>query len=126
MGVVYYANYFAFFEAARVELLRDLGLSYREFEERGAVAAVVEATCRYRAPAHFDDLLLIRTRLVDLKRASFAFEYEIVREEDGLLIALGRTSHACLDRQSLRPVGLPEDARRVLALRAETGSRLAV
>lgn len=114
LGVVYYANYLAFFEAARVEFLRDQGLDYRALEARGLAAPVVEARCRYRAPARFDDLLVIRTRLAELKRATFTFEYQVLREPDGALIAEGRTLHACVERASLRPVPLPADVRRAL------------
>lgn len=115
MGVVYYANYLAFFEAARVELLRDLGIDYRALEEQGMAAPVSEASCRYRLPARFDDLLIIRTRVADVRRASFAFEYEVVREADGALVAHGRTAHACVRLDTLRPVPLPGEIREKLA-----------
>lgn len=109
MGVVHHANYLAYFEAGRVELLRSVGISYRDLEQRGFLAPVVEVTCRYRAPAYFDDLLLVRTRLAEARPARFAFEYDIVREADETLVAQGRSLHACLDRTTLRPVRIPED-----------------
>ena len=111
MGVVYYANYLAYFEVGRVEFLRAAQADYRSIEANGAVAAVTKAECRYLAPARFDDLLAIDTRAADLGRASLRFEYEIRREPDGVLLAEGFTEHACLDRQTLRPVRLPLEVR---------------
>jgi acyl-CoA thioester hydrolase len=115
MGVVYYANYLAFFEVGRVEYLRAAGADYRVLEVRGLVAAVTRADCRYRQPARFDDLLAIHTRGAALGRVSFRFEYEIRREPDGLLLAEGYTEHALLDRQTLRPVRLPSAVLAALA-----------
>ena len=114
MGVVYYANYLAYFEVGRVEFLRAAQADYRSIEANGAVAAVTRAECRYLAPARFDDLLAIDTRAADLGRASLRFEYEIRREPDGALLAEGFTEHACLDRQTLRPVRLPLEVRRAI------------
>ena len=111
MGVVYYANYLRYFEVARVEYLRLLGHDYRSMEQDGIVVAVTEAVCRYHQPARFDDLLQLRCRIVDVRRASLAFEYEIVREPERTLLASGRTVHACLQRDSLRPTRVPEELR---------------
>ena len=108
MGVVYYANYLAFFESARVEYIRAIGCSYREMEESGMVAAVTEAHCKYLAPARFDDLLTIYVRIERLRKVSMSFSYEVWRDEDSSLLTKGSTSHACLNRQTLRPMALPE------------------
>ncbi len=108
MGVVYYANYLAFFESARVEYIRAIGCSYREMEESGIVAAVTEAHCKYLAPARFDDLLTIYVRIERLRKVSMSFSYEVWRDEDSSLLTKGNTSHACLNRQTLRPMALPE------------------
>jgi acyl-CoA thioester hydrolase len=111
MGVVYYANYLAYFEAARVEYIREIGCSYRAMEESGVVAAVTEAHCKYLSPARFDDLLTIYIRIERMRKASMTFTYEVWREEDQQVIAEGSTSHACLDRQTLRPTSLPPEFR---------------
>ena len=108
MGVVYYANYLAFFESARVEYIRAIGCSYRAMEESGVVAAVTEAHCKYVAPARFDDLLTIYVRIERLRKVSMSFSYEVWRDEDSSLLTEGTTSHACLNRQTLRPMALPE------------------
>jgi acyl-CoA thioester hydrolase len=115
MGVVYYANYLAYFEAGRVEYLRAAQADYRSIEEGGAVAAVTRAECRYHAPARFDDLLAVACRVAGIRRATMRFEYEIRREPDGALIAEGYTEHACLDRQTLRPVRVPAVVRDAIA-----------
>lgn len=111
MGVVYYANYLAFYESARVEYIRTIGCSYRAMEESGVVAAVTEAHCKYYAPARFDDLLTVYVRIERLRRASMSFMYEVWRDEDRQLLSDGATAHACLNRQTLRPMPLPEEFR---------------
>ena len=116
MGVVYYANYLTYFEVGRVEYLRAAQADYRAIEEGGFIAAVTRVGCRYYAPARFDDLLAIGARAARLGRASLRFEYEIRREPDGVLIAEGFTEHACLDRQSLRPVRLPDAVRQAIVV----------
>jgi acyl-CoA thioester hydrolase len=98
MGVVYHSNYFIWFEVGRVELLRHLGFSYREMErEEGCYIAVVDARCRYKAPARYDDEILIRTRLKSARESLVHFGYEAIRESDGTLLAEGETAHIVTD-----------------------------
>jgi acyl-CoA thioester hydrolase len=106
MGVVYYANYFVWFEVARTDLLRSLGWSYREMEDDGVVLPVIEAHCDYRRPARYDDEIEIRTegRLVSAVR--MAFEYEVLVKGDDAPIATGRTGHAAISKTG-RPCRLP-------------------
>jgi acyl-CoA thioester hydrolase len=105
-GVCYYANYLAFFEVARVELLRSLGLPIREAEARGFVFPCVDAHVRYVRVALLDDLLSVALWPMELRRSSFAFGYEVTRE--GELIATGETRHAAVDPATLRPRRLPD------------------
>jgi acyl-CoA thioester hydrolase len=96
MGVVYYANYLRYFEAGRNEFIRAKGLTYREFEARfGLMLPVVDAQVSYRAPARYDDVVTVETRLMEVKRASLRFGYHIVRGPD--VVATGHTVHACVD-----------------------------
>jgi len=96
MGVVYYANYLRYFEAARNEFIRSKGLRYRDFEEQhGLVLPVTEAHVNYRTPARYDDLLTVEISLVEARRASARFGYRLLRE--GELLATGHTVHACVD-----------------------------
>ncbi|MBI5882065.1 MAG: YbgC/FadM family acyl-CoA thioesterase [Elusimicrobia bacterium] len=84
MGVIYYANYFKFFELGRVELLRSLGVRYRDLEvQRKLFLPVVEAGCRYLAASRYDDLLSVRTCISDIGKASVTFDYLIFDEEGG-------------------------------------------
>jgi len=103
MGVVYHSHYFIWFEVGRVELLRQLGFSYREMEgEDGCFIAVVDARCRYKAPARYDDEIIIRTQLKNVRESLLHFGYEAVRAADGVLLAEGETTHMVIDDNMLR------------------------
>jgi acyl-CoA thioester hydrolase len=110
MGVVYYANYFVWFEVGRTDWLRGSGWTYREMEAAGVSLPVVEAHCQYRQPAKYDDELEIRTTGSMASPIRLQFGYEIVRSADGVALATGRTVHASLDRDG-RPCRLPDRAR---------------
>jgi acyl-CoA thioester hydrolase len=100
MGVVYYANYLRWFERGRGELLRASGIPYTTIERRGMHFPVAELSCRYFRPAHYDDLIVIDTRITSVNRASLTFTYRITRETEALLLlASGSTKHACVDGQ---------------------------
>lgn len=99
MGYVYYANYLVYFEMARTELLRALGRSYRECEADGIYLPVVEASCRYFASAHYDDLLEIRTRVTRWTRAALDFEYEVRRPGEAQPLVTGITRHVFTNRE---------------------------
>jgi acyl-CoA thioester hydrolase len=113
MGVVYYANYFVWFEVARTDLLRASGWSYRDMEADGFSLPVVEARCAYRQSARYDDDIEIRTRGALLSPVRVRFDYEVVRAADHAALADGHTVHASLDREG-RPKRLPERVARVL------------
>lgn len=106
MGVVYYGNYFTWFEVGRVELCRKLGFEYKRMEtEDDSYIVVAEASCRYKRPARFDDLLTIRTRVMETQRRTIRFAYEILN--DGETIATGETLHVICDHNG-RPKSLPD------------------
>jgi len=120
MGIVYYANYLVWFEIGRVELLRSLGLAYSQLEkEHECILPVVEASCRYRSPARYDDEILIETRPAMLRGSVLKFAYRILRKTvaggENTLLAEGETIHVVCDDQ-LNKKALPE--RYVEALRA--------
>lgn len=106
MGVAYHGNYLRWFEVGRAEMIRALGMSYREVEERGVRLPVLEARCRYVRAARYDDLLRVESTLAGVGRASVRFTYRVVRETDGELLASGETEHCFLDREG-RPVRPP-------------------
>jgi acyl-CoA thioester hydrolase len=114
MSVVYYANYLVWFELGRMEVLRTVGLSYRMLEsEHGCILPVIEARCRYRSPARYDDEILIETSPAMLRGSVIKFAYRIYRkanqegEERKLLLAEGETVHVVCDKQFKRKP-LPE------------------
>lgn len=107
MGVVYYANYLVWFELGRVEVLRALGLSYHTLEvEHDRILPVVEANCRYRAPARYDDVVVIEARPSMLRGSVLKFAYRILRKNaddtEPLLLAEGETVHVVCDRDFQR------------------------
>jgi acyl-CoA thioester hydrolase len=114
MGVAYHGNYFAWFEVGRTDLLRTLGLTYRELESRDVRLPIIETHVRYRRPALYDDLLEIRTRLVDMTGVRLRFEYEVRREAEDAPLAEAMTAHAAVDAKG-RPRRLPAELRSRLA-----------
>jgi acyl-CoA thioester hydrolase len=102
MGVVYHANYAIWFEVGRVETLRQFGFAYKDMEAEGCRLAVVELRCRYRMPARYDDLITIRTRVQLVRQGVIRFAYEVLRAEDGQILAEGETVHMPLDKQGKR------------------------
>lgn len=116
MGVVYYANFFVWFEVARVELMRQMGFSYKQMEiEDDSFVVVAKANCTYKQPARFDDVLRIRTRVSESRRRTIAFEYEVFNGATGSVIATGGTLHVTCDSKG-RPKTLPEKYRKYFPL----------
>lgn len=108
MGVVYYANYLIWCEIGRVELLRQLGLDYKSMEsEDGCMLPVVEASCRYKAPARYDDPIAIETTVSGLRQSVVKFAYRILRAETGELLAEAETVHVVVD-QAMQKCPMPE------------------
>lgn len=97
MGIVYYSRYYEFFEAARTDMLRDMGLPYSEFEATGFLMPVIESHCKYLQSAHFDELLKIECTIKDLPRIKMTIHYRVVNEDEDML-AQGYTKHAFLDK----------------------------
>ncbi|HET6611702.1 MAG TPA: thioesterase family protein [Kofleriaceae bacterium] len=112
MGVVYYANYLRFFEAARAGLLRHRGGSQRDLVRWGVALPVIEAHCRYRRPSHYEDLLEIAVSVVPVRSASLRFDYQILRGEE--VIADGHTVHACIGSTG-RPCRIPAELRAIIS-----------
>jgi acyl-CoA thioester hydrolase len=113
MGIVYYANYFVWFEVGRTDWLRANGWTYREMEAEGLMLPVLEAHCTYRQPARYDEELLIRTTARPVSPLRLAFDYEVVRVA-GPLVASGFTVHTTLDRRG-KPVLVPERVRDLIS-----------
>ncbi|HWF38588.1 MAG TPA: thioesterase family protein [Candidatus Acidoferrales bacterium] len=117
MGVVYYSNFLVWFEIGRVELLRQLGFDYKAMEiEDGCFIPVVEANCRYKSPARYDDELIVVTHVAGVRGAVLKFRYRVVRASDQQLLAEGETTHVVTDR-TLMKRSLPQ--KYVSALKGE-------
>ena len=108
MGLLHHANYLVYFEQGRTELLRSLGLSYRHLEDQGYLLVLTKVEVRYRRPAYYDDVLTIRTTVARTTSVRIDHAYEVFR--DGVLVAEGSTTLACVDREG-RPQPLPEALR---------------
>jgi acyl-CoA thioester hydrolase len=108
MGVVYYSNFLVWFEIGRVELLRQLGFDYKTMEiEDDCFIPVVEANCRYKSPARYDDELIVSTCVTGVRGAVVKFRYRVVRVSDQQLLAEGETIHVVTDH-TLSKRALPE------------------
>jgi acyl-CoA thioester hydrolase len=97
MGLLHHANYLVYFEQGRTELLRARGLNYKDLEDRGFLLVIIRAEVRYRSPAHYDDVLTVRTSVVRMTTVRIDHRYEILR--DRTLVAEGTTTLACVDRE---------------------------
>ena len=119
MGVVYHANHFIWFEVGRVELLRQFGFSYKDMErEDDCFIAVVDARCRYKAPVHYDDEVIVRTYLKHVREKVIRFGYELRRAETGELLAEGETTHIVANAQ-MKPRALPKKYMKVFRAAVE-------
>ena len=107
-GVVYYSNYLIWFEIGRSAYCRIQGFSYAEMEaQTESFLAVAEVSCRYHAPAHYDEIVKIRTSIDSLRKRALRFQYQILNKQSGTLIATGSTTHVILNKNG-SPKTLPE------------------
>lgn len=108
MGVVYYANYYIWMEVARSEFVRELGVEYKHVEDNeGLLLAVIESSCRYLRPAHYDQEITIETSLGEVTHRIVEFVYEIRAAATGQVLAKGATKHMWLNRE-WKPARLPD------------------
>lgn len=110
MGVVYYANFFTYFEAARSSFMREKGYPYSELEKKGLFLPVIEAYCNYKSPAHYDEELVIKLGIMEMKNSSFKIHYDVLR--GGTLLATGYTRHVFTDR-NFKPVRIPDEIKKI-------------
>lgn len=112
-GVVYYGNYLLYFEVARSEFMRALGMPYTSLEGRGLFLTVADAYCKYLSTATYDELLVVRTTVTKMTLTRVVFHYDVVRNDSGETIATGDTTLACID-PGRKPCRLPDDLRSLL------------
>ena len=113
MGYVYYGHYAAYFEVARVEMLRSLGFSYKILEEEGVILPVLNYSIKYIRPAYYDDLLKIKTVIKDLPAARIRFDYETFNEKEEL-INIAETTLVFVNKKTGRPSSPPTDLLEVM------------
>jgi acyl-CoA thioester hydrolase len=118
MGMVYYANYFIYFERGRTELLRQLGLTYKELETKKLFFPVIDANCHYQASAKYDDLIEVRTRIAEIGGASVTFSYEIFLDDK--ILVRGHTKHPLVN-ELMRPRPIKNELRALLEKELEEG-----
>ena len=107
MGYVYYGNYASYFEVARVDMLRSIGLSYKGMEESGIMMPVLELKCKYIKPAFYDDLLTVKVIISEIPKTRILFNYEVTNES-GALIHLGETTLVFVNMETKRPCNCPD------------------
>lgn len=108
MGYCYYGNYASFLEIGRVESLRTLGISYKSLEDNGIMLPVSEFQIKYSSPAHYDDMLLIETKITAVKGVRIYFDYAIYNENQ-MLLATAMTSLVFINSHSKKPISPPKD-----------------
>jgi acyl-CoA thioester hydrolase len=107
MGVAYYGNYPLFYEVGRTDMLRDLGISYKEMEARGTILPVIELKIKYLQPAFYDEEIIVKTYLKELPSVRIKFEYELFNSNNKL-INKGETTLAFINKETQRPTKAPD------------------
>ena len=126
-GMVYHSNYLVWFEVGRVELCRDHGFNYRDMErEADACLPVTEARVRYRRPARYDDEILVRTRIAELRSRAVTFAYQAIRVADGALLAEGETAHVVMNSKGKARALPPEYAAKLRGPKRRNPERPAI
>ncbi|WP_141706098.1 acyl-CoA thioesterase [Caloranaerobacter ferrireducens] len=103
MGIVYHANYFVWFDIGRTEFFREIGMEYKTLEEKDVLLPVIDVGCKYIVSAKYDDEIIIRTKVTELKGVRLKFNYEIIRKNDMVKLAEGYTAHAFVNSE-LKPI----------------------
>lgn len=100
MGIVHHSNYYIWFELGRSEVCRAKGFSYLQMEDQdNALMVVAESSCRYKSPAFYEDFLTIRTKINKIRSRSIIFDYEVYRQSDDKILAIGRTLHIVTNKE---------------------------
>ena len=115
-GVVYYANYFRWFESGRRELFRNLEIDYVDLTNRGLLTPVVESHCNYFRPAKYDDIVVIETKITEIKEKSVKFEYNVFRKSDNELLATGHTINVFVDMKKMKSIQIADDVKNKLKI----------
>lgn len=99
MAIVHHSNYYAWFEVGRTEYITEIGMTYKQVEENNIMLPVVESSCRYIEGAKYEDIIIIQTFMKELNGAKVIFNYNVIRENDGKILAKGSTTHAFVNEK---------------------------
>ena len=108
MGVVHHSNYYTWFEVGRTDFMKHMGLTYNDMEKMGLMLPVLETHCTYKQGAKYDNWIIIRTKISEFKGVRLTILYDVIREEDNMLLAQGSTVHA-FTNSSLKPVNIKKN-----------------
>lgn len=103
MGIIHHSNYAVWFEAGRTDFLKKLGISNTEIEAKGVILPLYEMHCKFKAPAKYEDEIIVITSLKQISRVRLCFSYQVVNAVDHKLLATGETMHAWTDK-TLKPI----------------------
>ena len=112
MGIVHHSNYYAWFEVGRTEFFSHTGMTYGQLEKQGILFPLIESSCVYKEGARYEDQLIIRTWIHELKGARVIFNYEVVRDKDGKVLAKGQTVHAFVNKD-FKPINIKKENKMV-------------
>ncbi len=112
MGIVHHSNYYPWFEVARTQFFKELGFSYRDIEQEGILLPLIESGCRYKAPARYDDRLIIETIIKEFKGLRLTFGYRVINEDTNQLLAEGKTVHVFTNAR-MKPINIKKDNKEV-------------
>lgn len=110
--VVYYANYFRWFESGRREMMRALNIDYIGLDKIGIIAPVVESHCNYFHPARYDDIVVVETGISEISEKSIKFENKVFRKNDGKLLAQGYTINVFVNKKKMKAIKIPDSIRK--------------
>lgn len=122
MGIAHHSNYIVWFEIGRTDLCRATGFTYKDIEQRGLILVVTEVQCRFRAPYHYDDEILIRTSIAEWASRAMKFAYELLDGTGGRVHATGHSMHVWVDRETRRPTTADEEVMRAFEPYLPAGS----
>ncbi len=114
MGIVFHGNFFTYLEVGRVDYLRNLGLGERNRPIKAFDNVVARAALDFKSPARFEDPLVVKVRIAEIRRSSFRFDFRIEHKEQARVVATGESVHVAIDGRTFRPLRVPDSFRKVV------------
>ena len=108
MGIAHHSNYAVWFEAARTDLIKKMGMSYSQMEKNGVLVPLLELECKYMVAAHYEDVLTVEAKVSKITPVKIEFKYQVFRKKDHVLLSTGRTLHGLVG-PDLKPIHMRRD-----------------